>query len=126
MVGWDDEGLQVSFLSASPALTPKSWINARTVRLPAPCQPCRLGRLRRLPGDFEDRYGFRPYLVESFADEAGMTRTCLRAAILPNASSRTAGRWPAGPGSHAATRRHVKTVFVYVSWNGVLAQEAGG
>ena len=39
-----------------------------------------LGRiLRRLPGDFESRYGYRPYLVESFADQ-GYDGTCLRAA----------------------------------------------
>ena len=39
-----------------------------------------LGRmLRRLPRDFETRYGFRPWLVESFAD-AGDDCTCLRAA----------------------------------------------
>ena len=39
-----------------------------------------LGRiLRRLPGDFAERHGFRPYLVESFADE-GYDGTCLRAA----------------------------------------------
>ena len=39
-----------------------------------------LGRiLRRLPHDFAARYGFRPWLVESFADE-GYAGTCLRAA----------------------------------------------
>ena len=39
-----------------------------------------LGRvLRRLPRNFETRYGFRPWLVESFAD-AGCDGTCLRAA----------------------------------------------
>ena len=39
-----------------------------------------LGRiLRRLPRDFAARCGFRPWLVESFADE-GYAGTCLRAA----------------------------------------------
>lgn len=36
--------------------------------------------LRRLPQDFEVRYGFRPWLVETFVDERLHTGTCYRAA----------------------------------------------
>jgi hypothetical protein len=36
--------------------------------------------LRRLPGDFEKRYGFRPWLVESFVDTSHFAGTCFKAA----------------------------------------------
>ena len=63
-----------------------------------------LGRmLRRLPGDFEDRYGFRPWLVETFAD-AGYDGTCLRAANFV-CVGRTAGR-----GRQDREKRREKTV----------------
>ncbi|MCY3612218.1 MAG: IS4 family transposase [Gemmatimonadetes bacterium] len=69
-----------------------------------------LGRLlRRLPRDFEARYGFRPWLVESFADE-GYKGTCLRAANFLSLG-RTAGR-----GRQDRKKRRektVKTVFMY-------------
>ena len=69
-----------------------------------------LGRvLRRLPRDFEARYGYRPWLVESFAD-AGVAGTCLRAANFLMVG-RTAGR-----GRQDAKKqrgRTVKTVFMY-------------
>ena len=69
-----------------------------------------LGRvLRRLPRDFEARYGYRPWLVESFAD-AGVAGTCLRAANFLMVG-RTAGR-----GRQDAKKQRgqtVKTVFMY-------------
>ena len=69
-----------------------------------------LGRiLRRLPRDFAARYGFRPLLVESFADE-GYAGTCLRAANFL-CVGRTAGQdgedgvhVPARPALAAGTR----------------------
>ena len=69
-----------------------------------------LGRiLRRLPRDFAARYGFRPLLVESFADE-GYAGTCLRAANFL-CVGRTAGR---GRQDRAKRRaRTVKTVFMF-------------
>jgi hypothetical protein len=36
--------------------------------------------LARLPGDFEQRYGYRPWLVESFVDVRQVAGTCFRAA----------------------------------------------
>ncbi len=69
-----------------------------------------LGRaLRRLPRDFEARCGYRPWLVESFAD-AGVAGTCLRAANFLMVG-RTAGR-----GRQDAKKRRgqtVKTAFMY-------------
>ncbi len=48
-----------------------------------------LGRvLRRLPGDFEARYGFQPWLVETFLEDQG---ACLRAANFVRIGA-TAGR----------------------------------
>ena len=35
---------------------------------------------RRLPGDFEGRYGYRPALLETFVDRERFTGTCYRAA----------------------------------------------
>ena len=69
-----------------------------------------LGRiLRRLPRDFETRYGFRPWLVESFAD-AGYDGTCLRAANFL-CVGKTTGR---GRQDRAKRRgKTVKTVFLY-------------
>ena len=69
-----------------------------------------LGRiLRRLPGDFEARYGRRPWLVESFADQ-GYEGTCLLAANFLRVGE-TAGR---GRQDRAKRRdRTVKTVLMY-------------
>ena len=65
--------------------------------------------LRRLPRDFAARYGFRPLLVESFADE-GYAGTCLRAANFL-CVGRTAGR---GRQDRAKRRaKTVKTVFMF-------------
>ncbi len=64
--------------------------------------------LRRLPGDFEARYGYRPWLVESFADE-GYDGACLKAANFLRVG-RTAGR-----GRQDRWKRRdktVKTVFM--------------
>ncbi len=74
-----------------------------------------LGRiLRRLPRDFEMRYGFRPLLVESFAD-AGYDGTCLRAANFLCVGETT------GRGRQDREKRRgktVKTVFLYeLAWN---------
>jgi hypothetical protein len=35
---------------------------------------------RRLPGDFEDRYGYRPVLLETFVNRERFTGVCYRAA----------------------------------------------
>ncbi|MCY4112019.1 MAG: IS4 family transposase [Chloroflexi bacterium] len=69
-----------------------------------------LGRLlRRLPRDFEARYGYRPLLVESFAD-AGYAGTCLRAANFWRIGE-TAGR--GRQDRHKRRAKTVKTVFMY-------------
>ena len=69
-----------------------------------------LGRiLRRLPHDFQARYGYRPWLVESFAD-AGYDGTCLRAANF-RCVGRTEGRGRQDRAHRRATT--VKTVFLY-------------
>ena len=69
-----------------------------------------LGRiLRRLPSDFEARYGFEPWLVESFA-YAGYDGTCLRAANFLCVGE-TAGRGRQDRRKQRA--KTVKTVFMY-------------
>ena len=96
-IGWDDEGRRAHL----------DRVVCLSRFLMRPCVHCLhlashvLGRiLRRLPGDFEQRYGYRPYLVESFADE-GYDGTCLRAANFLRVGTtrrpRSAGpRAPAG------------------------------
>ena len=69
-----------------------------------------LGRiLKRLPRDFEAGYGFRPWLVESFADQ-GYDGTCLRAANFVRLGE-TAGR--GRQDRHRRCAGTVKTVFMY-------------
>ena len=69
-----------------------------------------LGRvLRRVAREFEARYGFRPWLVESFADQ-GYDGTCLRAANFL-CVGRTAGRGRQDREKRRA--KTVKTVFMY-------------
>ena len=75
---------------SSARRVPEPFPDPSVGALPAPGQPRARRILRRLPGDFEERYGFRPYLVESFADE-GYNGTCLRAANFL-CVGRTAGR----------------------------------
>ena len=75
-IGWDDEGRR-AHLDRVVCLS--RFLIRPSVHCPHLASHV-LGRiLRRLPGDFEQRYGYRPYLVESFADE-GYDGTCLRAA----------------------------------------------
>ena len=105
-IGWDDAGRR-GHLQRVVCLS--RFLIRPSVRCPHLASHV-LGRiLRRLPGDFEERYGFRPYLVESFADE-GYNGTCLRAANFL-CLGRTAGR-----GRQDREKRRaqtVKTVFVY-------------
>lgn len=72
-------------------------------------QLCVRAVLRRFPGDFDSRYGYRPWLVESFAD-AGYDGTCLLAANFLRVGE-TAGR-----GRQDVRNEHgrtVKTVLMY-------------
>ena len=105
-IGWDDEGRR-SDLERVVCLS--RFLVRPSVRCPHLASHV-LGRiLRRLPGDFEERYGFRPYLVESFADE-GYDGTCLRAANFL-CVGRTGGRGRQDREHRRA--KTVKTVFVY-------------
>ena len=99
-IGWDDEGRR-SDLERVVCLS--RFLVRPSVRCPHLASHV-LGRiLRRLPGDFEERYGFRPFLVESFAD-AGYDGTCLRAAGFL-CVGRTGGR-----GRQDREKRRAKTV----------------
>lgn len=71
-----------------------------------------LGRMiARLPEDFEERYGYLPYLVETFVDTSEHAGTCFRAANWIRVGT-TQGR-----GRQDRERVHpepVKDVYVYV------------
>ena len=105
-MAWDDEARR-SHLDRVVCLS--RFLVRPSVRCPHLASHA-LGRiLRRLPSDFEGLYGFRPYLVESFAD-AGYDGTCLRAANFL-CVGRTAGR---GRQDRAKLRaKTVKTVLVH-------------
>ena len=111
-IGWDD-GMRRDNLHRVVCLN--RFLIRPSVRCPHLASHA-LGRiLRRLPRDFRARYGHRPFLVESFADE-GYDGTCLRAANFL-CVGRTGGRG-------RQDRRHrrgrtVKTVFMHAmerSW----------
>ena len=105
-IGWDDAGRR-GHLQRVVCLS--RFLIRPSVRCPHLASHV-LGRiLRRLPADFEERYGFRPYLVESFADE-GYNGTCLRAANFL-CVGRTAGRGRQDREKRRA--KTVKTVFVH-------------
>ena len=117
-IGWDDAGRR-DHLQRVVCLS--RFLIRPSVRCPHLASHV-LGRiLRRLPGDFEERYGFRPYLVESFADE-GYNGTCLRAANFL-CVGRTAGRGSSGPGESAGKDREDG---LRVRVGTLLAHEAGG
>jgi hypothetical protein len=66
--------------------------------------------LARLPGDFEQRYGYRPWLVETFVDLSQVAGTCFRAANWTYVGQ-TRGR---GRQDRARRRAEtVKAIYVY-------------
>ena len=104
-IGWEDEGRR-SHLERVLCLS--RFLIRPCVRCPQLASYV-LGRiLRRLPGDFEMRYGFRPYLVESFADQ-GYEGSCLRASNFL-CVGKTAGRGRQDRENRCA--KTVKTVFM--------------
>ena len=117
-IGWDDAGRR-GHLQRVVCLS--RFLIRPSVRCPHLASHV-LGRiLRRLPGDFEERYGFRPYLVESFADE-GVDGTCLRAANFL-CVGRTAGR---GRQDREETPGADREDGLRVRVGTRLAQQAGG
>ena len=66
--------------------------------------------LRHLPGDFEDRYGYRPWLVETFVDPEHFAGTCFRAANWePIGQTQGRGRQD----RDQARGESVKDIFLY-------------
>ncbi len=65
---------------------------------------------RRLPGDWADRYGYRPVLLETFVEAARFAGTCYRAANW-TCVGQTQGRGKLG--DHRRGQVPVKTVWVY-------------
>lgn len=66
--------------------------------------------LRRLPDDFEKRYGFRPWLVESFVDTSRYLGTCYKAANWVRVGS-SQGRGRQGPRDERPET--VKDIYLY-------------
>lgn len=79
--------------------------------------------LRRLPQDFQQRYGYRPALVETYCDAQQHAGTCFRA------SNWTCIGQTAGRGRFAAPGQNVplKSIFVYPlqsGWRHLLGADA--
>ena len=66
--------------------------------------------LRRLPQDFEHRYGYRPALVETFVDESRHAGTCYRAANWTRVGLTAGGR---GRQRGRRRRETKKAIYVY-------------
>lgn len=66
--------------------------------------------LARLPGDFEVRYGFRPWIVETFVDTRQFDGTCFRAANWERIGQ-TSGR--GRQDRYRAMAKSVKDIYVY-------------
>jgi hypothetical protein len=67
--------------------------------------------LQRLPGDWEQRYGYQPWLVETFVDRASYRGTCYRASNWRELQSPTAGRGR-NDRQHTAAQKP-KRIFLY-------------
>ena len=66
---------------------------------------------RRLPREWEARYGYRPLLLETFVDQARFKGTCYRAANWMHVGETTGrGRYDT---RHAAHGKSVKSVWIY-------------
>ena len=66
--------------------------------------------LRQFPAHFEDAYGYRPWLVETFVDTSRFSGTCYRAANwLRVGQTQGRGRQDA----HNQARKSVKDIYVY-------------
>ncbi len=69
--------------------------------------------LRRLPSDWEDRYGYAPWLVESYVDPAHYSGTSYRAAgFIRLGQSKGFSRTRKGP-KHYTRHGKVKDVYLY-------------
>jgi len=66
--------------------------------------------IRKLPQDFEDRYGYRPLLLESFVDINNFTGTCYRAANwIWTGKTKGRGRQD----RHKENPETIKDIYVY-------------
>ena len=89
--------------------------NARFLILPWIRVPCLASKLlsmaaRRLPADWEQRYGYRPVLLETFVESGRFQGTCYRAANW-RCVGRTQGRGKLG--DHRIGQVPIKAVWVY-------------
>ncbi|MCI0666543.1 MAG: DUF4338 domain-containing protein [Methylococcaceae bacterium] len=87
---------------------------------------------RRLPVDFQARYGYRPLLLETFVEEGRFAGTCYRAANWVRVG-RTSGRGRNDPRSWRQLREQkpplpIKSIWLYplaADWRTVLCNREG-
>ena len=67
--------------------------------------------LQRLPGDWQQRYGYEPWLVETFVEQARYRGSCYRASNWRELPQTTAGR--GRNDRHHRARKRPKRIFLY-------------
>jgi hypothetical protein len=67
--------------------------------------------LKRLPADWQQRYGYEPWLVETFVEQHSYRGTCYRASNWRELPDTTAGRGRNDRQHHA--RKNPKRIFLY-------------
>lgn len=107
-IGWDLEGRR-AYLDRVVGLSRfliRNQVHCRNLasRVLAMC-------IKRIPADFENRYGYRPWLLESFVDISRYSGTCYRAANWLRIG-RTQGR--GRQDRKKEMRETVKDIYVYV------------
>jgi hypothetical protein len=106
-IGWGDEARQKNL--------PLVVNNARFLILPWIASKGLASKIlamvnRQLPNDWQQRYGYRPVLLETFVETPRHRGTCYMAANWLNVG-KTAGRGKKGPGSRASLP--IKDIWLY-------------
>jgi hypothetical protein len=76
-IGWDEETRKrgLGFIVNNARFLVLPWVRSKNL-----CSRILSVVSRRLPRDWEERYGYRPALLETFVDRARFTGTCYKAA----------------------------------------------
>ena len=69
---------------------------------------------KQLPGDWEERYGYRPVLLETFVEQERFTGTCYKAANWIRVGQTTGrGKWEQKGDNKVRAPLAIKDIFVY-------------
>ncbi len=107
-IGWNDEQRRrnLQYIVSNSRFLILPWISVRGLASKILSQAA-----RQLPEDWQQRYGYRPLLLETLVDPARFRGTCYRAANWIHLG-RTQGRGRMDR-NHEATGQAVKDIYVY-------------